>query len=614
MRNKLSLIVVCILVAILFNGCYGPNAIEDVRIEHNVSKDNTNGINLLSNIYISGEKYVDMEIVALFYDSAGLPILAIDPSYSENNQAAAIDIVMPEQKNSALYDFRMFIPYAALPQLQPGERIGYMIKVREKENHDMVMSATNGVEYFNIPEPDQYVTINGTRIEHDVLKDGFNGMNVHTGLTVKGEKGQRLSVTATFFDDNDKPLPSRMAEYMSESGTAQSRASIIPELDKEEFSDIVLFVPYGCLADDHSGRQFKVAVSVASIDKNLAYTSPQYVGTHNGTQVSDLAVDWLSATSSIMRPDYTIVLGLKTASRISDVSISVNGQKYRGVKAVANDGYDMRITQDVTLRPGSNDIHVEISGDAGKKVIDKIVYYSQDAANIDTNTSRRLALIIGNSNYKSQKLANPSNDANDVSEKLSSLGFDVETLIDGTQQSMDEAIERFGARARNYDVALFYYAGHGIQYNGINYLIPVNAELASESDMKYRCTSANRVLTKLEESKCQMNIIVLDACRNNPFERSWSRGESASGLTIMDAPKGTFIAYSTSPGKVAQDGNGRNSPYTAAFLSSLDQPGLGLADFFQEVSSKVIESTHDAQVPWIASSFIGKFYFNQQPR
>lgn len=612
-QSTLRVLAIIIAAMTIFSSCGGPNAIENIRLEYNVTKDDMKGVNVISNVYISGERFVEMEIVAQFFDSMGCPLQALDPSFSTGNQAAVIDIVTPEQKNSAYYDHRMFVPISALPSMRPNERIGCMMTVREKDNHDMVFSMSD-IVYFSVPEPDQYATVNDIRLEHDVLKDGFNGMTVHTSLTVKGERGQKLTVTATFYDENDTPLPSRMNEYMSPSGAASSVMEIIPQDDREDFPDIALYIPYGCLADDHAGQEFKVSVSVSNKGKTLAYTSPQYIGAHNGTGTSDLQVDWLSATSSISSPDYSIILGLKTKSQINDISIAVNGQKYRGVKAVTNDGYDMRITQDVTLRPGSNDIHVELSGDMGKKVIDKIVYYTKDDAVLDVETSRRLALVIGNANYRSQKLANPSNDARDVSAKLSSLGFEVETLIDGTQQSMDEAIDRFGAKARNFDVALFYYAGHGIQHNGINYLIPVNAELSSENDMKYRCTSANRVLTKLEESQCQMNIIVLDACRNNPFERSWQRGETASGLTIMDAPKGTFIAYSTSPGKVAQDGNGRNSPYTAAFLSSLDEPGLGLADFFQEVSSKVIKSTNDSQVPWIASSFIGKFYFNKKTK
>ena len=227
---------------------------------------------------------------------------------------------------------------------------------------------------------------------------------------------------------------------------------------------------------------------------------------------------------------------------------------------------------------------------------------------------RRIAFVIGNSDYQNPKAAleNPHNDAKDISSKLETLGFDVLLAVDVDRRSFDQCLYEFGEKSRDYDVALFYYAGHGIQSQGINYLIPVDAELKTEDDVKYACINANQVLDKMESSHCKAKIVILDACRNNPFERSWHRGIVGRGLSVMTAPQGIFIAYATSPGSVAQDGEGRNSPYTSAMLKMLDEPNLPIEFFFKNILREVKEKTNGKQTPWTANSFEGDFYFNKQ--
>lgn len=226
---------------------------------------------------------------------------------------------------------------------------------------------------------------------------------------------------------------------------------------------------------------------------------------------------------------------------------------------------------------------------------------------------KRLALVVGNAEYigKGNSLFNPAHDASDVSTKLKNLGFDVTTLIDGDHQQFDNAIDSFGNNAKDYDVALFYYSGHGLQSKGDNYMMPVDADLKSEADVKYKCTAVNHLLSKLEESGCPLKIIVLDACRNNPFTRSWHRSAESNGLSFINAPNGTFISYATGPGRTADDGTGRNSPFTKAFLNTLDIPGLTLLNFFNEVGTAVQSSTRNKQTPWMTSTAInGNFCFN----
>lgn len=229
-------------------------------------------------------------------------------------------------------------------------------------------------------------------------------------------------------------------------------------------------------------------------------------------------------------------------------------------------------------------------------------------------SEKRLALIIGNSQYSSGELKNAVNDANKVSAKLKTLGFDVILKTNATNQIMGEAINDFTNKASSYDVALFYYAGHGIQSEGSNYLIPVNDNMIEkESDIEYNSQNVNRILRRLEDSGCKLKILILDACRNNPFERSWHRSVASKGLAFLTAPDGTLIAYATSPGSVADDGgNAQNSPYTTAFLQTLDNANLSILEFFNEVGGLVRRNTNNKQTPWVSTSPIeGNFKFNQ---
>lgn len=225
---------------------------------------------------------------------------------------------------------------------------------------------------------------------------------------------------------------------------------------------------------------------------------------------------------------------------------------------------------------------------------------------------KRLALVIGNSDYpKGSYLENPVHDADSVAKKLKELNFDVIKITDCTLRDMNEGVKDFAKRATDYDVALFFYAGHGMQSEGENYLIPIDAELETQADVKYNCTSLNYLLDKLDECGCPMKIIVLDACRNNPLARSWSRSID-KGLAIVNPPKGTFITFSTAAGKTALDGDGHNSPYTTAFIESLEKPNLALFDFFNEVGRSVLAMTDNKQDPWANHSTMGgRFVFNE---
>jgi hypothetical protein len=231
---------------------------------------------------------------------------------------------------------------------------------------------------------------------------------------------------------------------------------------------------------------------------------------------------------------------------------------------------------------------------------------------VQNQQQRKLALVIGNGNYISSTLANPENDAIAMKTALQSVGFTVLEYENLNQSQMKRAMDDFGIKLKSYDVGLFFYAGHGIQTKGYNYLIPVDAKLESEQQVEYDCVQADRILALMEASGTKVNIIILDACRNNPFERSWTRSESGKGLAFMTAPSGTLIAYATSPGRTASDGSGKNGLYTSAILENITIPQNTIIQMFQNVGRIVSQKSNKQQVPWISSSLIADFYFRPE--
>ncbi len=222
----------------------------------------------------------------------------------------------------------------------------------------------------------------------------------------------------------------------------------------------------------------------------------------------------------------------------------------------------------------------------------------------------RSALVIGNGAYPTAPLKNPVNDATDMAAALTKLGFEVTLLKNASMQQMEEAVREFGLRLRKGGLGVFFFAGHGVQVAGENYLVPVNAVIQSEGDVKYGCLNAGLVLAKMEDAGNGLNVVILDACRNNPFARSFRSAEA--GLARMDAPTGSLIAYATAPGKVASDGEGKNGLYTQHLLKHIATPGLAVTDLFMSVREGVVRDSGKKQVPWENTSLIGRFSFAGQ--
>ncbi len=229
---------------------------------------------------------------------------------------------------------------------------------------------------------------------------------------------------------------------------------------------------------------------------------------------------------------------------------------------------------------------------------------------------RRLALLIGNADYLHEaKLPNPVNDVRRMKEALARLGFEVMVYENLSQPEIKRAIDAFGEQLPNFDVGMFFYSGHGAQFNGNNYLIPIEINMKKRHALQYDAVDMERVLSVMDIEQNMTNIVILDACRDNPIEQYASKGMGGGGgLAMMSAPVGTLIAYATAPGKVAYDNPERsNSIYTSVLLEQIETPGLEITTMFRNVRNVVLEMTKNEnpqQEPWESTSLRGEFYFH----
>lgn len=222
-------------------------------------------------------------------------------------------------------------------------------------------------------------------------------------------------------------------------------------------------------------------------------------------------------------------------------------------------------------------------------------------------TDSRVALVIGNDTYRGAPLKNPVNDARAMAVKLKQLGFDVIERHNLGSRQISSTLKEFRSRLTPGTEVAFFYAGHGLQVKGINYLPAVDADIAAEEDVAYQSINVNQILEIMEESKTRLNLIFLDACRNNPFSRRFR--SSAEGLAKVNAPSGTLISFATRPGSVAADGEGQNGLYTEHLLRAIDQGSLPIEQVLKKVAAGVKRASHGQQEPWSEGMIEGEFYF-----
>ena len=241
----------------------------------------------------------------------------------------------------------------------------------------------------------------------------------------------------------------------------------------------------------------------------------------------------------------------------------------------------------------------------------------------------RYALIIGNSAYNhATPLVNPKNDSNDIAKTLKSLFFETVLLQDATKEEIENSVKLFLAQLRDDEggVGLFYYAGHGVQLQGENYLVPIETNSGTEEEIKRQSYNVAHLLNGMRKIKSATNIIIMDACRNNPFAHLAGAGTRSAGtnerglvrltvpkintgLSKLDAPPNTLIAFATAPGRVALDGEGQNSPYTAKLIEAMQRTGLTIGEVFRQVREDVLDVSEGSQIPWESSSLVQDFYF-----
>lgn len=331
--------------------------------------------------------------------------------------------------------------------------------------------------------------------------------------------------------------------------------------------------------------------------------------------VSVARIDWtsiLDADKTVQSPTFLVQACITSGKPIGRTALYVNEvlqPAARDLKVERDTVCAYPFRQSVQLREGDNRLRLMAYPTGGDMLTASLTvrYVKPPVVTLD----KRLALVIGNADYPgTNKLSNSVNDATDMAVALRKLGFDVLEFTNLDKRGMMRAINTFGEKLRDYQVGLFYYAGHGVQYDNYNYLVPLDAKPDNRDDIQFDCLLADRILAKMDEARTRTNIIVLDACRNDPFERG--RGTGNGGLASMNAPIGSVIAYATAPGKTAADGNGRNGLYTAALLKALQTPGLTITQLFQQVRSEVVRQTNYRQVPWETTSLTGDFYFQKK--
>jgi len=230
------------------------------------------------------------------------------------------------------------------------------------------------------------------------------------------------------------------------------------------------------------------------------------------------------------------------------------------------------------------------------------------------SAQQKFALVIGNSNYTGiSRLNNPVNDANDMEVALKELGFTVEKVLNGNLEQMETAVMRLKNRLSVSGDAygFFFYAGHGVQSNGENYLIPVDANIPGENFLRSRTVSVQTVLDELNDARNKLNVVVLDACRDNPF--GWARSGNRGLMLVSRQPADSIIVYATSAGQTASDGTGRNGLFTGQLLNNLRTPGLEVAEVFKRTGANVAEASGRRQIPAVYNQFFGTAYLGEQP-
>lgn len=366
--------------------------------------------------------------------------------------------------------------------------------------------------------------------------------------------------------------------------------------------------------DDFFGSKVGLGVNmnqkVLFDDLKVAYITNQNIITDNTGPEISIYEPSVGLGSKIYEPDKQLLVKGKASDNSGIYEVTVNG-----VEASINAYGEFQ--QNVKLAIGDNTVTVKATDT--KNNVSTYTFYVNRQEPVNTVTAvdntftstneKRIALVVGNSNYGGgQSLKNPAKDAVLMSSTLKNLGFEVIERIDANKQSMEQAIREFSKKLPNYNVALFYYAGHGVQVDGLNYLIPTDAKLEDKTDCKFEAISVNYVVEEFEKYPDNVNIVILDACRNDPF-RSWSRG-AERGFKVINPTSGTIISFATSEGATASDGQGNNGLFTEQLVKQMYIP-QSIESVFKKTRVEVERISNGGQSPQEWSKLKGDFYFKK---
>lgn len=547
MKKILFMIVALVIGA---NVMFAQTAsIENVWTDQNAYENNQSGMRIHVKFNVNGLKDKEICVMASFYNEEKKAIKCYTEGYkTKSNSMVSYKYSTPTYENSIYNDYPLFIPYN--------------------------MFVSTGTYYFDVSI---------------LVKDSWKIIATSDWFAFKcpGEKPVLTKPTDEWFKQaqikcmdwlvsayRGDPIAQYNIGLCYEYGINLGQTHVIPK-DLERAKSFY---------EMSANQNYEPA------KKRLNIPSPNQLAT----------ITFLSPTTSTSTT-YNLKAGVKSSTQITSKSVSVNGTSIpRGLNVINNNGYDLEINQTISLNRGNNTITVSITNGSGTASKSLNVYVSDKST---PPTEKRVALVIGNSNYPQAPLTNPVNDATDMAAKLRLLGFDVTLQTNLSHSGFDNALKSFKSKANYCDVALLYYAGHGMEIDGNNYLIPVDAPINDIDQLKYKSVDAYYALDILSGAK--KKIIILDACRNNPS----TRGALHGGLAAMNATN-ALIAYSTSPGKTAADGSGRNSPYTYALLNALNNKNLTLPQLFQMVA-KNVSAQKTGQIPWYVSSLVEDVILNR---
>lgn len=360
--------------------------------------------------------------------------------------------------------------------------------------------------------------------------------------------------------------------------------------------------------EDHLGSMvFQITPEFEVIDP--ATGSRQTIKPFNVKLVQNFKSNYQLIAVPIINPGNEIyLLPQVILSIVKDIK---QGKMGKGNFLIEGDDFSTKslvFTQQVQVYCDKANFDVEVVKKEFEKIGLRLIVKEFEA---NYKLEKRHALIIGNSVYKNHGvLRNAGNDAISMESVLTSLGFETKMFIDLSQSEMKETIDAFSDQMDDADVGLFYYAGHGLEYQGVNYLVPTDVHIKRKKQIEFDCVRLDRVLKMLDKQRTKCNILILDSCRTDPF--TIDRGFSVSGLkSIVEVPKGWFISFATSPNDVADDGEGDNGLFTTYILKHIKTPGIGIEELFKRVRKDVESKSEGEQITWQTSTMVGDFYFKR---